>query len=154
MENVVWRKYISSFGVGVRLNSDIPNELRGSLPTVNYYDKYHGKGRWKSSTIISLAIGQGEVGITPLQNANAVCIIANKGYYLIPHTVKSIDRNENDKLLERFKEKQYATVTDTAYYNVVIEGMSQVVKAGTAAGSKIEGIGVRARSRSGRDQGR
>lgn len=137
---ISWRKYISSFGVGVRLNSDIPNELRGSLPTVNYYDKYHGKGRWKSSTIISLAIGQGEVGITPLQNANAVCIIANKGYYLIPHTVKSIDRNENDKLLERFKEKQYATVTDTAYYNVVIEGMSQVVKAGTAAGSKIEGI--------------
>jgi penicillin-binding protein 2 len=137
---ISWRKYIASFGVGVRLNSDIPNELRGSLPTVNYYDKYHGKGRWKSSTIISLAIGQGEVGITPLQNANAVCIIANKGYYIIPHTVKSIDRNGNDPLLQRFREKYYAMVTDTSYYNVVIEGMSQVVKAGTAAASKIEGI--------------
>ena len=135
-----WRKYITSFGVGVRLNSDIPNELRGTIMTSAYYDKYHGKGHWKSSTIISLAIGQGEVGITPLQNANAVCIIANRGYYFIPHTVKAIDRNENDTSLQRFKEKHYSMVTDTAYYNIVIEGMSQVVKSGTAAASKISGI--------------
>jgi penicillin-binding protein 2 len=135
-----WRKYITSFGVGVHLNSDIPNELRGSLPTVNYYDKYHGKGKWKFSTIISLAIGQGEVGITPLQNANAICLIANKGYYFTPHTVQSIDRNKNAPELQRFYEKQYSIVTDTAYYNIVIEGMSLVMKSGTGAASQIEGI--------------
>ena len=80
------------------------------------------------------------MGITPLQNANVVCIIANRGWYRIPHTVKAIDKRENDPLLERFKEKYYALVTDTEYYNVVINGMEQVVQAGTAAASKIPGI--------------
>ena len=135
-----WRNYITSFGIGTHLNSDIPNELRGSLPTIPYYNKIFGEHRWHSSTIISLAIGQGEVGITPLQNANVVCIIANRGFYYIPHTVKSIARNENDPSLERFKEKHYTLVTDTAYYSVVVEGMSEVVKSGTAAASKIQGI--------------
>ncbi|MBI4932180.1 MAG: penicillin-binding protein 2 [Bacteroidetes bacterium] len=136
----VWRNYITGFGIGAHLNSDIPNELRGSLPTIPYYNKIFGEHRWHSSTIISLAIGQGEVGITPLQNANAVCIIANRGYYFIPHTVKAIDRNENDPSLDRFKEKHYTLVTDTSYYSIVIEGMSQAVKNGTAAASKISGI--------------
>ncbi|MBI4947593.1 MAG: penicillin-binding protein 2 [Bacteroidetes bacterium] len=135
-----WRNYITSFGIGVRLNSDIPNELRGSLPTIPYYNKVFGEHRWKPNTIISLAIGQGEVGITPLQNANVVCIIANRGYYYIPHTVKAIDRNENDPSLQRFKEKHYTLVTDTSYYNIVVEGMSEVVKSGTAAASQIPGI--------------
>ncbi len=135
-----WRNYIVSFGIGTKLNSDIPNELRGSLPTVSYYDKYHGKGRWKSSTIISLAIGQGEVGITPLQNANAICIIANKGYYFTPHTIQAIGKEKSHPSLLRFSEKHSAMVVDTSIYNVVIEGMAQVVKAGTAAASKIDGI--------------
>jgi penicillin-binding protein 2 len=136
----VWRNYITSFGIGTYLHSDIPNELRGSLPTIAHYNKVFGENRWHTSSIISLAIGQGELGITPLQNANAVCIIANKGFYHIPHTVKSIQKNDNDPLLTRFKEKHYSMVTDTAYYNVVIEGMNEVVKHGTAAGSQIPGI--------------
>jgi penicillin-binding protein 2 len=135
-----WRNYITSFGIGVRLNSDIPNELRGSLPTIPYYNKIFGEHRWHTSTMISLAIGQGEVGITPLQNANVVCIIANRGFYYIPHTVKAIDRNKNDPSLQRFKEKHYTLVTDTSYYNIVVEAMSDVVKSGTAAASKIPGI--------------
>lgn len=68
----------------------MPHELRGNVPTVDYYNRFFGKGRWKSSTIISLAIGQGELGITPLQMANAACIVANKGYYYVPHIVKEI----------------------------------------------------------------
>jgi len=135
-----WRNYITSFGIGVHLNSDIPNELRGSLPTIPYYNKIFGEHRWHTSTMISLAIGQGEVGITPLQNANVVCIIANRGFYYIPHTVKAIDRNEKDTSLQRFKEKHYTLVTDTSYYNIVVEGMAEVVKSGTAAASKIPGI--------------
>lgn len=135
-----WRKYVQSFGIGVKLGLDLPYENRGSLPTVNYYDKIFGKGRWRSSTMISLGIGQGELGITPLQNANAICIIANKGFYYVPHIVKAIGGNPNDSLLKRFKEKKYAMVFDTAYYNIVIEGMSQVMEHGTAAASKIQGI--------------
>ncbi len=142
MEDVftVWRNYAISFGIGAHLNTDIPNELRGSLPTIERYNKIFGEHRWHTSTIISLAIGQGELGITPLQNANVVCIIANKGFYYIPHTVKSIGKNPNDPSLLRFKEKHYAQVTDTAYYNVVIEAMNEVVKHGTAAASQIPGI--------------
>lgn len=71
----------------------MPHELKGNVPTVEYYNKFFGKGRWKSSTIISLAIGQGELGITPLQMANAACIVANKGFYYVPHVVKEIDPN-------------------------------------------------------------
>ncbi|MEK6616336.1 MAG: penicillin-binding protein 2 [Bacteroidota bacterium] len=142
MEDIfsVWRNYMTSFGIGARLNSDIPNELRGSLPTIPHYNKIFGAHRWHTSTIISLAIGQGELGITPLQNANVVCIIANKGYYYIPHTVKAIDRNDTAAVLQRFNQKYFAQVTDTAYYNIVIEGMNEVVKSGTAAASKISGI--------------
>ncbi|MFI5163775.1 MAG: penicillin-binding protein 2 [Bacteroidia bacterium] len=135
-----WRNYAMSFGIGAHLNSDIPNELRGSLPTIPHYNKIFGEHRWHTSTIISLAIGQGELGITPLQNANVVCIIANRGYYYIPHTVKAIERNDAAPVLQRYKEKHYALVTDTTYYNVVIEGMNEVVKSGTAAASQIPGI--------------
>ncbi|MFH1004369.1 MAG: penicillin-binding protein 2 [Bacteroidota bacterium] len=135
-----WRKYIVKFGIGVYLNSDLPNELRGSLPTISYYNKYFGRHRWRSSTIISLSIGQGELGITPLQNANVMCIIANQGFYYTPHVTKAIDGNSKLTILQRFKEKHYALVTDTTYYNCVKEGMSEVVKSGTAAASKIKGI--------------
>ena len=142
MEDVfsVWRNHVTSFGIGRHLNTDIPNELRGSLPTIPHYNKVFGAHRWHTSTIISLAIGQGELGITPIQNANVVCVIANKGFYFIPHTVRSINKNPNDSLLLRFREKHFAMVTDTSYYNVVIEGMNEVVKHGTAAASQIPGI--------------
>lgn len=135
-----WRNYALSFGVGKRLNSDLPHELKGSLPTVKYYDKVFGKGSWKASTVISLGIGQAELGITPLQNANVVATIANKGFYYIPHIVKSIGFNPNHDKLKRFKEKQYTLVKDTALFNNVIDGMTKVVESGTAAALKIKGI--------------
>jgi penicillin-binding protein 2 len=135
-----WRNYALSFGVGRKLSSDLPNELRGSLPTVKYYDKVFGKGSWKSSTIISLGIGQAELGITPLQNANVVATIANRGFYYIPHIVKAINNNPNDPKLQRFKEKHYTLVTDTAYFNNVVRGMAFTVENGTAAAVKIKDI--------------
>ena len=75
-----WREYVNNFGIGKKTGIDLPNELSGLLPTVKFYDKYYGSGRWKSSTIISLSIGQGELGVTPLQMANIMSIIANKGW--------------------------------------------------------------------------
>ena len=135
-----WRNYALSFGVGRKLNSDLPNELRGSLPTVKYYDKVFGKGSWKSSTIISLGIGQAELGITPLQNANVVATIANRGFYYIPHIVKAISNDPNHPKLERFKQKQYALVTDTIYYNNIITGMAGTIENGTGSAVKIKDI--------------
>jgi len=141
-----WRKYSLSFGIGRRLNSDLPNELRGNLPTVNYYNKVFGKGGWKASTIISLGIGQAELGITQLQNANVVAIIANKGFYHIPHVVKAIGRDPNHPKLDRFKTKNYTMVTDTEYYNNVIEGMAETVESGTARAIAIKDIAICAKT--------
>jgi penicillin-binding protein 2 len=135
-----WREIATSFCLGTKTGSDLANELRGNVPSINYYDKIFGKGSWKASTVISLGIGQNELGITPLQNANLVAIIANKGWYFTPHIVKAIDGNPNDTILDRFKVKHYTKIKDTAIYNVVIAGMAKAVEGGTAAALKIEGI--------------
>jgi penicillin-binding protein 2 len=135
-----WRNYALSFGIGKKLNSDLPNELRGSLPTVKYYNKVFGVGGWKTSTVISLGIGQAELCISPLQNANIVTTIANRGFYYIPHIIKAIDKDSNHPKLARFKEKQYTLVTDTALYRNTISGMTLVVESGTAAGVKMKDI--------------
>ena len=134
-----WREHVLTFGIGKRLYSDLPQELKGNVPDIAYYDKYFGAGRWRSSTVVSLSIGQGELGITPLQMANTMCIISNKGYFYIPHI--GISAGKRDITDKRFREKQYTSV-DPAYYDIVIEGMQSVVEAGTAARSKIQGITV------------
>ena len=134
-----WRNHVLTFGIGKRLFSDLPQELKGNVPSVDYYDRYFGKGRWKSSTVVSLSIGQGELGITPLQMANTMCIIANKGYYYVPHIVKAI--SDSAGISPHFLEKQFTDV-DPKYYDIVIEGMESVVESGTAAGSKIKDIVV------------
>ena len=80
-----------------------------TVPTVEYYDKYFGKGRWRSSTVVSLSIGQGELGITPLQMANTMCIIANRGYFYIPHIMKKVgDKPQADK---KFTNKEPSGMT-------------------------------------------
>ncbi|CAN5482539.1 penicillin-binding protein 2 [soil metagenome] len=135
-----WRAIATSFCLGTKTGSDLANELRGNVPSIAYYDKIFGKGSWKASTVISLGIGQNELGITPLQNANLVAIIANKGWYYTPHIVKAIDGNPNDTILDRFKIKHYTLIKDTAIYSKVILGMAKAVDAGTAAALKIEGI--------------
>ncbi|MES2591340.1 MAG: penicillin-binding protein 2 [Bacteroidota bacterium] len=135
-----WRDIAMSFCLGVKTGSDLANELRGNVPSIKYYDKVFGKGSWKASTVISLGIGQAEMGITPLQNANLVTIIANKGWYYTPHIVKAIGGNPNDTLLDRFKVKHSTMITDTAVYNAVIMGMAKAVESGTAGALKIEGI--------------
>lgn len=132
-----WRAYVLSFGIGQKINVDMPHELKGNVPTVEYYNKFFGKGRWKSSTVISLAIGQGELGITPLQMANSACIMANKGFYYVPHVVHSI--GEKNYVPEQFKVKHYTDV-DQKYFDVIQDGMQRVVDAGTARGSKIDSI--------------
>jgi len=135
-----WREIATSFCLGTKTGSDLANELRGNVPSINYYNKIFGKGSWKASTVISLGIGQNELGVTPLQNANLVAIIANKGWYYTPHIVKAIDGNPNDTILDRFKVKHYTKIKDTAIYNIVIAGMAKAVEGGTAAALKIDGI--------------
>lgn len=135
-----WRQIALSFCVGIKTGSDIANELNGNIPSIKYYDKVFGEKRWHASTIISLGIGQAEMGITPLQSANVISVIANKGWYYTPHIIKEIGNNPNDTTLKRFKIKNYTMITDSTIYLNVIEGMSDAVLKGTAAALKIDGI--------------
>ena len=132
----IWRKHVLSFGFGKKFNTDLPSELKGLIPTGDYYDKIYGKNRWKSLTVVSLCIGQGELGTTPLQLANLVAILANRGFYYPPHLVKKIG---NKKIENEFTTRNYTTI-DSGYFQLVIDGMEQVVEAGTAARSKLKGI--------------
>ena len=132
-----WRKHILNFGWGAKLNIDLPNEKKGLVPTDERYDKVFGKNRWRSSSIISLAIGQGELLATPLQLANAECIIANRGYYYTPHLIKSIG---NKSIVKPEFTVKHNVGVDERYFEPVIEGMQQVIESGTAVASQIPDV--------------
>lgn len=126
-----WRSYLSEFGFGAKLGIDMPNELTGFVPQPSFYDNIYGENRWRALTIISMGIGQGELGTTPLQMANMAAIIANRGYYHTPHIVKAID--DDTLALDRsFREKREVNV-DSSYFEVIIEGMKGVVNGGEYA---------------------
>ncbi|MBP5518363.1 MAG: penicillin-binding protein 2 [Bacteroidales bacterium] len=125
-----WKEQVQKFGIGVKLGSDFPSELQGNLPSTKTYDKIHGKGKWSAFNILSLAIGQGEVGATPLQIANLAATIANKGYYIIPHLI----RNAPDSLRRaKYTEKHWVGI-DQQHFDPVIEGMYLAVNAPPGAG--------------------
>ena len=138
-----WNEYVQSFGFGHKLGSDVPAELGGTLPTSKLYNKRYGKGGWKFTTIISISIGQGEVGVTPLQIANLAAIMANRGWYRIPHIVKESEGVEIDP---KYYEKQY-TMVDTTNFKKVIKGMWRAVNNGpgtgcTAAIAEVKGLDI------------
>lgn len=127
-----WLEHIASFGLGQPLGIDLPNEKSGNIPTPNFYNRIYGENRWAFSTIYSLSIGQGEIMVTPVQMANLVAIIANKGFYYTPHLIKSTIGYEDPEWLKPYKEKRFTTV-DEKHYTPVIEAMADVVKYGTGS---------------------
>ncbi len=134
-----WRESVMSFGLGSKLGTDIVNESSGFVPTSDYYEEHVFKrSRWRALPIISLAIGQGELGVTPLQLANYASILANRGYYFTPHVVKGIEgQNQIDS---RFLEK-HKTIIEDEHFEKVLDGMEGAMEAGgTAWRSKIPGI--------------
>jgi penicillin-binding protein 2 len=128
----VWKNHVESFGFGKKLNIDQPNELSGNVPSISFYDRFFRKGGWSSLTLISLAIGQGELGTTPLQMANMTAAIANHGYYYTPHLVKAI--NGEEEIEPRFKMRNYTTV-DSLWFNYIIDGMDLAVNGDPGSGS-------------------
>ena len=125
-----WREMVMSFGFGRKLGSDFPAELAGGIPSSKTYNKVYGKGRWNSTTVISLSIGQGEILATPMHLANLCATIANRGYYYIPHIIKE---SPGVDIEERFKEKQYTMVSQEQFPKV-IHGMWRAVNSGPGAG--------------------
>ena len=125
-----WRDYVTSFGFGRKLGSDFPSELGGNIPTSAYYNKTYGRKGWRFQTIISLSIGQGEIGVTPLQIANLCATVANRGWYIIPHIIKD---SPNVSIDNKYRERQY-TMVDTTNFKKVIDGMYMAVNGGGSAG--------------------
>ena len=126
-----WKTYVSQFGFGNTLGTDFVNELSGFIPSGSYYDKYYGKDKWKALNILSLSIGQGEIGTTPLQMANMTAAIANRGYFISPHIVKSV----GDSVLTdpKFTIKHRIDI-DSTNFEFIVNGMEKAVgPGGTAA---------------------
>ncbi|MDR0801920.1 penicillin-binding transpeptidase domain-containing protein [Fluviicola sp.] len=135
-----WYDYIMSFGLGSQFETDVTGMRPGLIPNSAYYDKWYGHNTWAFSTIRSISIGQGEVKVTPLQMANIVAIIANRGWYYTPHFVRSIG---NDGPLPQFK-VVHKTKIEPVHYDPIIEGMRRVCyeAGGTGKRAVVEGITV------------
>jgi len=132
-----WRNYLIQFGIGRTLGSDLVNEKSGILPAVSFYDKRYGTGRWKALTVISLAIGQGEIGISPLQMANMAAAIANRGFYYSPHIVKAIGDSVN---LTRGLAEKHNIGIDSSNFEWIIKGMEEAVNGGPGATARIAAL--------------
>jgi len=125
-----WKQYLTEFGFGIKLGTDFVNELNGFIPSPGYYDRYYGKNRWKALTVISMAIGQGEIGTTPLQMANMTAAIANRGYFYTPHVVKSIGSGQS--IDQRFKIRHNINI-DSANFETIVLGMEAAVNGGAGS---------------------
>ena len=134
----IWKNHLVSMGYGYKLGIDLPGESRGFIPNSAFYSKIYGEGRWSANTIISIAIGQGEILATPLQIANLCATIANRGYYIIPHVVKEV---EGDTIASIYKEKHYPTI-DRKYYDDIVEGMRMAVVGGTCRNAQFGDVEV------------
>lgn len=137
-----WDNYMYGFGLGHKLGVDIPTERRGNIPTPKDYDTVHGKGRWNYCNFRSVSIGQGEVDVTPIQVANEMAYIANKGWYYIPHIVDSIQGGDKFRLLDKFRKQVRPIDIPEGIFEIVHNGMQGVVDGGTGAGAKVPGITI------------
>jgi penicillin-binding protein 2 len=122
-----WRNYLDEFGFGRVLGTDFVNELPGFIPEPSYFDRYYGKNRWKALNIISMAIGQGEILVTPLQMANMTAAIANRGFFYTPHIVKSIGKDRS--IDKRFTTRQIIDIDSSNFENIIL-GMEAAVNGG------------------------
>ncbi len=136
----LWHKYMNSFGLGNKLETDISGQRPGLIPNSKYYDRIYGHNQWAFSTIRSISIGQGEIKLTPLQMANIAAIIANKGWYITPHFVKSIGKKGPRPIYL----KRNQTMVDAVHFSSVVEGMRRVVNepGGTGSAARLEEVVV------------
>ncbi|MCR4857815.1 MAG: penicillin-binding protein 2 [Bacteroidales bacterium] len=133
-----WLDYMMSMGFAQKYDTDLPYELKGSIPTAAYFDKKYNNS-WNGNTVVSMGIGQGEAAVTPLQMANMLAVIANQGYYIKPHVVRAI--GHRDSLNTQYSEKIYSKIKPQ-HFATVLQGMKMVVTAGTGRGAQIPGIEV------------
>ena len=133
----IWRSHLLSMGFGRSLDTDLPYEVKGILPSSDFFDKVYGKGHWNAMTVRSLSIGQGEITVTPLQLVNYAAMVANHGWYYPPHIVKAVgtEKNKTD-----FTKKKNVVTINREYVDDVRKGMEEVVEMGTARAYKMDSI--------------
>ncbi|QQS29753.1 MAG: penicillin-binding protein 2 [Sphingobacteriales bacterium] len=131
-----WNEYLSEFGLGRNEYLDLPS-LSGYVPLPDKYDRMYGKNRWKAVSIISLGIGQGELGVTPLQLAHSTAVIANKGKFIYPHVVKANTKDPNHPY-----NKEHHVSINPKYFPPIIDGMEQVVLYGTGRNAYVAGLDI------------
>ncbi len=138
-----WYKHAESFGFGKKICPDLVEEKAGRLPSVEYYDKkYKGrKSNWRLANIYSMSIGQGEVSATPLQLANLAAIMANRGHYITPHLVQSVNDGKQKTALPHNKMK-HATTVEPRFYEPIVDAMLDVVRVGTGHKAYIDDISI------------
>ncbi|MCD7972788.1 MAG: penicillin-binding protein 2 [Candidatus Azobacteroides sp.] len=134
----VWKDHMVDMGFGYPLGVDLPNEKRGLIPNSKFYSKRYGENGWRAHTIISIAIGQGEILVTPVQLANLCATIANRGHYYVPHVVRKIQHDELDSIYTH----AHHVGIDKKHYETIVEGMERAVLGGTARGTQLDGIAV------------
>jgi penicillin-binding protein 2 len=132
-----WKSYLNEFGFGRKLGSEFVNELPGLVPSSSYFDRYYGKGSWKALTVISMGIGQGEIGTTPLQMANMTAAIANRGFYYTPHIVKAVGGKDR---IDTAYITMHKISIDSANFERVILGMEAAVNGGAGATARIAAL--------------
>lgn len=131
-----WRSYVESFGIGKIISTDFAHALPGDLPSVELYNKWYGDGHWNALTVRSLSIGQGELGITPLQMANVGAIVANRGFFYPPHLVREV---KGDTVSSMFKVKKYTKI-DPENFEPIIEGMRELIANKLTAVAAVPGV--------------
>jgi penicillin-binding protein 2 len=124
----LWQSYMDRFNLGRRTGVDLTDELKGNIPKLELYDRRYGVGKWKFSNIYSLGIGQGEMGVLPLQLANAAAIIANRGYYYTPHLIKAIGKTNKPRPEYQIK---HEVNIDKKHFELIIAGMRDAYRMGT-----------------------
>ncbi|MFV8357381.1 penicillin-binding protein 2 [Flavobacterium sp. XS1P32] len=134
----IWSNHVKSFGLGQFMGYDLPTGKKGNIPDSKTYKKVYPNGGWRGTTIISNAIGQGEVLMTPIQLANMMATVANEGYYYTPHIIKRI---EGHKIDEKFTTK-HVTSIDKKHFKPMISGLFDVYNLGTASALRVDGITI------------
>lgn len=134
----VWSNHLKSFGLGQFMGYDLPTGRRGNRPTSKTYNRIYPNGGWRSTAIVSNGIGQGEVLMTPIQLANMMAAVANRGHYYTPHIIKKIENQPIDK---KFVTKHVTTI-DKRHFEPIINGLFDVYNLGTAKSLRVEGIDI------------
>jgi penicillin-binding protein 2 len=136
-----WTRYGAMFGFGTRTGIDLPGERSGLLPSAAYYDRRYGKGRWTKGYLVSLAIGQGELGATPVQLATYAAAIANGGTVHQPHIASGYRDTESGRFVPMQHTSRKVPISD-ATFRLIGESMADVVKEGTGQLAAVPGVRV------------